>query len=463
MIFLGYDFLNNYQTTSITGGDPSVSSIGITNGIYDSAYLSSDTEEFNTPETSWKESTLLFATFDNQDLNGSNFEYSSELYSIQLRRREIGKPWILLYEQIIKDANDINFVYKDNFARGSETEYEYALIPILKNGTELPYIKSTIVSDFFGAVIADGLQSYHILLDSAVTETVRNHQMSVVTTLNSKYPYVISCSESNYTHGSFSGTVIKYTGNDVFDIKHSHWYREDFVNWLTNGEPKILKLEDGREWMVVVSSDISDSRSEHVDKATLQFDFDEVGDFNNSDHMYNNGLTNVTIESVVEDTHTITNNLLYVTTNNNAISIQDGDSYSSKLTPAEDYEISGAIVMLGGVNITTTTYNKKTHEINVPSVTANLTITSSATRIRIPVEEIIFTEKDIFVYVGNSHTLKPTVKPAGADISNLNWSSENEKIATVTNGTVVGVSVGKTKITAYADGKTASISVTVRR
>ena len=463
MIFLGYDFLANSRILAASGDDPSLSSISITNGLYDSVYLSSDTEEFESPELKWKDTTMLFATFDKRTLVGSNFEYGSELYSIQLKRREIGHPWVLLYEQIVRDANDINFVYNDNFARGNDTEFEYALIPILKNGTELPYIKTKVRSDFTGAVIADGLKSYHVLLDSAVTKTVRNHQMSVITTLNGKFPYVFCGSESNYTTGTFEGTIIKYNGSDSFDVKHSHWYREEFKNWLTNGEPKFLKTEDGRAWMVVVTGSIDDDRQEHIDKAKFSFEFNEIGDINDSDDMANNNLTNVTSNSAGQDAHIVTNNLLYVTTDNPATVAKDRGEYIAVLTALQDYEISGVIVMLGGVNITSSVYNRKTHRIYVPSVTANLTIVASATRVRIPITSISFSESEVSVYIGNSHTLNPVIKPIGADTSNIRWQSENPAIATVTKGTIVGVSTGTTTIRAYADGQTASVNVVVRK
>ena len=96
-------------------------------------------------------------------------------------------------------------------------------------------------------------------------------------------------------------------------------------------------------------------------------------------------------------------------------------------------------------------------------MTANLTIVASATRVRIPITSISFSESEVSVYIGNSHTLNPVIKPIGADTSNIRWQSENPAIATVTKGTIVGVSTGTTTIRAYADGQTASVNVVVRK
>ena len=63
--------------------------------------------------------------------------------------------------------------------------------------------------------------------------------------------------------------------------------------------------------------------------------------------------------------------------------------------------------------------------------------------------------------VGDSHTLVATVLPATADKTVI-WSSDNENVATVENGTVKGVSIGTAIITAKsAAGKTATCTVSV--
>lgn len=451
------------------GGNPSVAAISINNGVYNSVYLSNNPDEFNEDNAgeSWTDGTLLFADFDRQSLNGSNFEYGSELYSIKLKRREIGyenKPWILLYEQLAGHGN-INFVYNDYFARGRGVQYEYALVPMLNNGTELPYIKTIVTSVFYGAVITDGNTSYHILLDPEITETNRNRQSSVVTTLNSKYPFVFFSGKSNYTSGSFSGTAIRYLGNDKFDPAHSHWYREDMIDWLTNGESKILKIEDGRIWMVVVNGSVKASNSEHPDKVTLSFDFTEIGSVNSDSDMKNNGFENLATEKSGIETYTITFNPFHVNRDNSIASVIEGSTYSVTLTADHDYEINGAVVNMGGINVTATTYTKNadgTATIEIPSVSGNITIIASATRIRIVAQSFQFEESSFSVVIGNTHKLYWTTYPTGAHDNTITWKTDNKNIATVDkDGVVEGVSTGSTKITGVMDGLIATCTVTV--
>ena len=69
------------------------------------------------------------------------------------------------------------------------------------------------------------------------------------------------------------------------------------------------------------------------------------------------------------------------------------------------------------------------------------------------------TEKSLMEY--EEYSIKPKGVKSGKDIV---WSSSNEKVATVdANGIVHAVGIGSATITATADGKTASCSVTVNR
>lgn len=66
---------------------------------------------------------------------------------------------------------------------------------------------------------------------------------------------------------------------------------------------------------------------------------------------------------------------------------------------------------------------------------------------------------------GESKTISVTAEPAGADISDITWTSSNEKIVTVDNqGSLTGVSTGSAVITAETPaGATASCTVEVGR
>ena len=62
------------------------------------------------------------------------------------------------------------------------------------------------------------------------------------------------------------------------------------------------------------------------------------------------------------------------------------------------------------------------------------------------VERIII-DTELFLAVGESATLTPTFVPANAHNKEVKWESGDSKVATVDNGTVTGIAVGKTAIT----------------
>ena len=76
----------------------------------------------------------------------------------------------------------------------------------------------------------------------------------------------------------------------------------------------------------------------------------------------------------------------------------------------------------------------------------------------INIKSIALDKTKLTLKKGESYSLKTTTLPENATSSNVNWISENEKIATVTNGKVTGVSEGTTKIKASnIDGTVSAI------
>lgn len=72
----------------------------------------------------------------------------------------------------------------------------------------------------------------------------------------------------------------------------------------------------------------------------------------------------------------ITYSLTDVISSNSAVSIVDGNRYTTTLTPVSGYSISTVRVMMGGVDITSTAYNGGV--VTIDSVTGNVAITATA-------------------------------------------------------------------------------------
>lgn len=87
------------------------------------------------------------------------------------------------------------------------------------------------------------------------------------------------------------------------------------------------------------------------------------------------------VTAVQMNYYSVTNNLTNVTNSNSASSVLEGESYSATLSVTPDYNLTDVQITMGGSNITSSAYNSESHEIYIASVTGNITITASATKI----------------------------------------------------------------------------------
>ena len=79
----------------------------------------------------------------------------------------------------------------------------------------------------------------------------------------------------------------------------------------------------------------------------------------------------------------------------------------------------------------------------------------------VAVTGVTLNQTTLSLTVDGTATLTATVSPSNATDKTVTWSSSNEAVATVNNGTVTAVGVGLANISAKAGGKMATCSVTV--
>ena len=114
--------------------------------------------------------------------------------------------------------------------------------------------------------------------------------------------------------------------------------------------------------------------------------------------------------------------------------------------------VSGGVVVAkkaGNATITATAGEKS----------ANCTVTVSAKNI--PVTSITLNKSKTTIKVGATEVLTAEVNPFNATNATVTWSSSDEGVATVVDGTVTAIKTGTATITATAGGKSAKCTVTV--
>ncbi len=102
-------------------------------------------------------------------------------------------------------------------------------------------------------------------------------------------------------------------------------------------------------------------------------------------------------------------------------------------------------------NVTLTAHWEKINTTNPPPTVGN-----------VPVSSVSLNYKTMYIFVGESKTVKATVKPTNATNKAVVWSSSDASIATVNGGVITGVKAGTAIITATAEGKSASVEIIIR-
>ena len=77
---------------------------------------------------------------------------------------------------------------------------------------------------------------------------------------------------------------------------HTIGKEDSILDFLCDGNPKILKHEDGRMWMVQITGTPSESESPHPDFPTTSFEWVEIGSAESSTMLYSNNFIDVNVE-----------------------------------------------------------------------------------------------------------------------------------------------------------------------
>ncbi len=294
MLFVGRTFCGSrntfdYTTTSLSN----INRVIIKEGIYDDLYISKNADidmSVSHQEKQWDFDTIVNAHF-NGDLEAGNIDLVIEqLSAMKIKRKEKGtNNWLTLHEVPIGNESNINFSFVDRYVK-SKSEYEYAIIPIINN-TEGNYNINSIKPSFNGIFILDKEDNYSTKLNIDIS-VQKNKPSTVINTLGRRYPFVIQNGENNYYSGSVTAEFYKSkndsNGNCNFDIENSFVYRNQFMDFLHNGKPKLLKSYDGRVWMMNVVDSSPESKNSHNYKIATSFNFVEIGDYNSQNDLYYN-------------------------------------------------------------------------------------------------------------------------------------------------------------------------------
>lgn len=189
-----------------------------------------------------------------------------------------------------------------------------------------------------------------------------------------------------------------------------------------------------------ITANVKDSEMSAVCKVTVKVTAKDITVPDNLDVKLNDG-NETTVEATVSPADATDVKVSYASTDE-AVATVDKDGRVQVLQPGE-CDITTTLMQDGEKVTEKTTYVKAFYEV----------------------ESITLDSNEGKLTVGNSHTIKATVAPEEvAAETAIEWSSSNEKVATVDeNGKVTAIAAGEATITATAGEESANYEVTVEQ
>lgn len=268
-----------------------IDKVTLQNCIVDDLFITNDISNNIIPiSEDWTWDTILHANF-NGNLLGGNIDITlDQINYITVKYREYGKTsWIKLIDVPISKSDDLSFERYCKWCRGNDTSYDFALVPVSPSGVEGNYNINTIISNFNDLFIMSKDKTFHGI-NETITPT-RNQNITVLKPLSGKYPILISNDELDYNTLSVKCMFIT-TENNIYDKLGAGKYRQQAIDLLNSKIPLLIKMYDGRMWLIGVTDNISDDASNYnYERYTMtSFNVCEIGDANNEDDLRDNGL-----------------------------------------------------------------------------------------------------------------------------------------------------------------------------
>ena len=305
MFLCGSNFVGGALACAVTPtGMENINYVELKNGIYDDLYITKATDFELTdkcPEE-WDFDTVLWAKFSG-NTDAGNIDWNSDAIShIILKSRPEGSfKWKTIAVREINTMNDYVINYPDYFVASGET-VEYAIVPILY-GSEGSYASTKTTLKFGKMFLVEGNTVWGTEITDGYCDTTRNIPSSTVELLNSRYPVFIRNTIANYDTGSCKGSFVPLSDEEgcefAYDSEHDYRrikYQREFMDFICDSIPKILKLPDGRLWLIQVTPNPTDTANQAYNDREISWSWIEVGSVDSEEDLYYLGLSDVTEE-----------------------------------------------------------------------------------------------------------------------------------------------------------------------
>ena len=302
MFLCGSNFVGGALACALTPTNiENINYVELKNGLYDDLYISKSTdfELTNKCPDEWDFDTVLWAKF-NESTNAGNVDWTLETTShIVLKSRIEGEfKWKTIAVKEVNTIDDFVMNYPDYFVASGQT-VEYAIVNVLY-GCEGNYATTKITPKFSKMFLIEDDIVWGTDITDGYCNTTRNIPSSTVELLNSKYPIFVRNTIANYDTGTCAGSFVPLIDEDgcelAYDVQYDYQrikYQREFMDFICDGVPKILKMPDGRIWIVQVTPNPTDNANENYNDREISWTWVEIGDVNSEEDLYYLGLSDV--------------------------------------------------------------------------------------------------------------------------------------------------------------------------
>ena len=301
MFICGNNFVGGAMACALSPtGIENINYVELKNGIYDDLYISksADFELTNNCPAAWDFDTVLWAKFNNTT-DAGNIDWHLETTShIILKSRTAGTyKWKTIFVREINAIEDFVINYPDYFVASGQP-VEYAVVNVM-NGCEGTYAVTQVTSHFSKLFLIEGHTVWGTEITDGFCDTTRNIPSSTVELLGSRYPIFVRNTIANYDTGNCKGSFVPLDEDScefTYDSEQDYGrikYQREFMDYICDSIPKILKLPDGRLWLVQITPNPSDTANQQYNDREISWSWVEVGDVNSEEDLYYLGFSNV--------------------------------------------------------------------------------------------------------------------------------------------------------------------------
>lgn len=275
--------------------------VELKNGIYDDLYITKavDFELTNATPEEWDFDTVLWAKF-NGSTNAGNVDWNLENTShlILKSRTEGNFQWKTIAVKEVESTEDFVINYPDYFVASGQS-VEYALLPVLY-GLEGNYAITKTVSFFDNMFLIEGNTVWGTKITDGFCDTTRNIPSANVELLHGRYPVFVRNTVANYDTGNCKGSFVPLADEEsctlAYDSAHDFrriTYQRDFMDFLCDSIPKILKLPDGRLWLVQITPNPADTANQKYNNRETTWSWVEIGNVDSEEDLYYLGFSEI--------------------------------------------------------------------------------------------------------------------------------------------------------------------------